>query len=35
MITITIDEHMLLKMFLDRVEYWTKDETILDLYKDY
>jgi hypothetical protein len=35
MITVTIDEDTLLKMFLDRVEYWIKDETILDLYRDY
>lgn len=35
MITVIINEHMLLEMFLDRVEYWIEDETILDLYKDY
>ena len=35
MITITIDEDTLLEMLLNRVEYWTSDETTIDLYRDY
>ena len=35
MITVTIDEDKLLGMLLDRVEYWTSDEDVIDLYRDY
>lgn len=35
MITITIDEDTLLEMLLNRVEYWTNAQNIIDLYKDY
>lgn len=35
MITVTIDEDTLLRMLLDRVEYWTKDIDIIELYRDY
>ena len=35
MITITIDEDTLLDLLMNRVEYWTSDETIMDLYRDY
>lgn len=35
MITITIDEDTLLKMLLDRLEFWTSNESVIDLYKDY
>lgn len=35
MITARIDEDTLLEMLLDRVEFWTSDETTIDLYRDY
>lgn len=35
MITVTIDEDKLLEMLIDRVEYWTNDTDIIDLYRDY
>ena len=35
MITIKIDEDTLLEMLLDRVEYWTSDEDVVDLYSEY
>lgn len=35
MITITIDEDTLLEMLLNRVEYWTNAQNIIDLYKGY
>ena len=35
MITITIDEDTLLEMLLDRIEHWTNDINIIDLYVDY
>lgn len=35
MITVKIDENILLGMLLDRVEYWTSYETEIDLYRDY
>lgn len=35
MVTITIFEDTLLEMLVDRVEYWTSDESIIDLYRDY
>lgn len=35
MITVKIDECILLEMLLDRVEFWTSDKAIIDLYRDY
>ena len=35
MVTIQIDEDTLLEMLLDRLEYWTSDEDVINLYKDY
>ena len=35
MVTVTIDEDTLLKMLLDRVEFWTSDESVINLYRDY
>ena len=35
MITVTIDEDTLLEMLLDRVEYWTSNESVINLYRDY
>lgn len=35
MITVTIDEDILLEMLLDRVEFWTSDEVVINLYRDY
>ena len=35
MITIKIDEDKLLGMLLDRVEYWTSDEDVIALYRNY
>ena len=35
MVTVTIDEDTLLEMLLDRVEYWTSDESVINLYRDY
>ena len=35
MITIKIDEDKLLEMLVDRVEYWTSDENVIDLYRKY
>ena len=35
MVTITINEDTLLKMLLNRIEYWTSDESVINLYKDY
>ena len=35
MITIKIDEDKLLEMLLDRVEYWTSDENVIALYRNY
>lgn len=35
MITIKINEDTLLEMLLDRVEYWTSDEDVVDLYGEY
>ena len=35
MITVTINEDTLLEMLLDRLEYWTSDESVKKLYKDY
>lgn len=35
MITIKIDENTLLKMLVDRIKYWTSNESIINLYKNY
>ena len=35
MVTVTIDEGTLLEMLLDRLEFWTSDESVINLYKDY
>lgn len=35
MITVAVDENTLLEMLLDRVEYWTSDEGVINLYRDY
>ena len=35
MIAVTIDEDTLLKMFVDRLEFWTSDESVINLYRDY
>lgn len=35
MITVTIDEDTLLEMLLDRIKYWTSDESEINLYRDY
>lgn len=35
MITVKIDEDILLEILLDRVEYWTSDEDTINLYRDY
>ena len=35
MITVQIDETTLLDMLVDRVEYWTDDRDVIDLYQEY
>lgn len=35
MITVTINEDTLLEILLDRVKFWTTDEDVIDLYRDY
>ena len=35
MVTVTIDEDTLLEMLLDRLEFWTSDEAVINLYRDY
>lgn len=35
MITVKIDECILLNLLMDRVKFWTSDETVLNLYEDY
>ena len=35
MITIKINEDKLLEMLVDRVEYWTSDEDVIALYRNY
>lgn len=35
MITVKIDEDTLLEMLLDRLEFWTSDESVINLYRDY
>ena len=35
MVTVTINEDTLLEMLLDRLEFWTSDESVINLYRDY
>lgn len=35
MITVTINENIFLGLLLDRVKFWTSDEDVIDLYKNY
>ena len=35
MVIVTIDEDTLLEMLLDRLEYWTSDEDVIALYRNY
>ena len=35
MITVTIDEDTLLEVLLGRLEHWTSDESVINLYGDY
>lgn len=35
MVTVTIDEDTFLEMLLDRLEFWTSDDSVINLYKDY
>ena len=35
MINVKIDETTLLNLFMDRVEYWTSDDDVLELYQNY
>ncbi len=35
MITVKIDEDVLLEMLMDRVEFWTDDELTRSLFRDY
>ena len=35
MINVQIDETTLLNLFMDRLEYWTSDDDVLELYEDY
>lgn len=35
MINVQIDETTLLNLFMDRLEYWTSDSDVLELYEDY
>ena len=35
MISVKVDEDTLLEMLLDRVEHWTSDEDVINLYRDY
>ena len=35
MITVTVDENKLLEMLLDRLRFWTSDESVVKLYMDY
>lgn len=35
MITIKINEDKLLEMLLDRLEFWTSDESVINLYRNY
>ena len=35
MVTVTINEDTLLEMLLDRLEFWTSNEDVINLYRDY
>ena len=35
MVTVKVNENTLLEMLLDRLEFWTSDESIINLYRDY
>lgn len=35
MVTVTVNEDTLLEMLLDRLEFWTSDESVINLYRDY
>ena len=35
MVTVTVNENTLLEMLLDRLEYWTSDEDVIALYRNY
>ena len=35
MVTVTVNENTLLEMLLDRLEFWTSDEDVINLYRDY
>ena len=35
MVTVTVDEDTLLEMLLDRLRFWTSDEDVINLYRDY
>ena len=35
MINVQINETTLLNLFMDRLEYWTSDNDVLELYEDY
>ena len=35
MVTVTVDEDTLLEMLLDRLRFWTNDEDVINLYRDY
>ena len=35
MVTVKINEDTLLEMLLDRLEYWTNNKEVINLYRDY
>ena len=35
MVTVTINENTLLEMLLDRLEFWTSNTSVINLYRDY
>ena len=35
MINVQVDETTLLNLFMDRLEYWTTDSDVLELYEEY
>ena len=35
MVTVTVNKNTLLEMLLDRLEYWTSDEDVIALYRNY
>ena len=35
MVTVTVNEDTLLEMLLDRLKFWTSDESVINLYRDY